>query len=166
MPIRSESLYRGQAMDPYASHTLFYDILDLAVFLRMETLRLSKLIDESYTLTNAQQGLLGMIYRYEGATQAELARLYKRDPKNLINAVAELKKRGLVRLEARGEKEKPVYLTEEGHGVNNKLMAARGKLIDKLLESVSEAQLIEVRAVLEQLSDALYKEVSSLEKSE
>lgn len=166
MPIRDEKLYRGQSLDPYSNHTPFYDILDLSVFLRMETLRLSKFIDQTYTLTNAQQGLLGMIYRYEGATQAELARLYRRDPKNLIKGVSELRRRGLVCVKPRGEKEKPVYLTQAGRQINDDLMKARGALIEKLLESVSREELNEVRRVLEVLSDALYAEVSSLDRQE
>lgn len=140
--------------DPYEAHKLIYDIIDEAVRIRFETIRLSEKIDETYTLTNAQQGLLGMIYRYEGATQSELAAIYQRDLKNIIKGVRTLEKRGLV-TKGRTGMAKPVFLTDEGRSMNDRLMAHRGQMIDQLLATLPNEALEQARGTLKQLSAAM-----------
>lgn len=140
--------------DPYEAHKLIYDIIDEAVRIRFETIRLSEKIDETYTLTNAQQGLLGMIYRYEGATQSELAAIYQRDLKNIIKGVRTLEKRGLVTKGSQGMS-KPVFLTDEGRSMNDRLMAHRGQMIDHLLTNLSSEALEQTRVTLKALGTAM-----------
>lgn len=149
--------------DPYEAHKLIYDIIDEAVHIRSETVRMSQMIDETYTLTNAQQGLLGMIYRYEGSTQSELADIYQRDLKNIIKGVRTLEKRGLVTKGKRGM-EKPLFLTDEGRSMNDRLMQLRGHMIDALLSSLPKAQLELTRQTLQQLAHAMTDYVDGLEK--
>lgn len=146
----SKQLYRGDETDPYTHHKAIYDLIDLSVKIRQETLRLSKIVDSTYTLTNAQQGLLGMIYRYEGATVSELAEIYQRDSKNLIKAVTQMENRGLVRRQSSaGSKRKALYLTEEGHFMNTRLMDMRGLLIEYLLKTLPKESLEATRQTME-----------------
>lgn len=147
--------------DPYEAHKLVYDIIDESVRIRSETIRLSHLIDETYTLTNAQQGLLGMIYRYEGSTQSELADIYQRDLKNIIKGVTELEKRGLVR-KGQEKHQKPLFLTDEGRRLNDHLMKMRGELIAHLMAQLPTEALEQTRETLKQLSSLMGKYVDDL----
>lgn len=148
----SQNLYRGDETDPYTHHKAIYDLIDLSVKIRQETLRLSKIVDTTYTLTNAQQGLLGMIYRYEGATVTELSAIYQRDSKNLIKAVTQMEQRGLVKRSLQPQsKRKALYLTEAGKTMNNELMVMRGKLIEHLLMELPRESLEAARQTMEGL---------------
>jgi len=149
-------------MDPYEHHKKVYDIIDRAYFLRTMMSNYSKVIDESYQLPNSLQALLGMIYRYEGSTQSELAVIYKRDEKNIIHYVSDLVKRKLVYKVKDGQKKK-LYLTEEGQIINNRLMIKRGELIDDILDVVDNEHLTITRNTLDQIINLLIEKIDSAE---
>jgi len=149
-------------MDPYEHHKKVYDIIDRAYFLRTMMSNYSKVIDESYQLPNSLQALLGMIYRYEGSTQSELAVIYKRDEKNIIHYVSDLVKRNLVYKVKEGQKKK-LYLTEEGQIINNHLMIKRGELIDDILDIVDDDHLAITRDTLDQIINLLIEKIDSAE---
>ncbi len=149
-------------MDPYEHHKKVYDIIDRAYFLRTMMSNYSKVIDESYQLPNSLQALLGMIYRYEGSTQSELAVIYKRDEKNIIHYVSDLVKRNLVYKVKEGQKKK-LYLTEEGQIINNHLMIKRGELIDDILDIVDNEHLAITRDTLDQIINLLIEKIDSAE---
>ena len=149
-------------MDPYEHHKKVYDIIDRAYFLRTMMSNYSKVIDESYQLPNSLQALLGMIYRYEGSTQSELAVIYKRDEKNIIHYVSDLVKRKLVYKVKDGQKKK-LYLTEEGQIINNRLMIKRGELIDDILDIVDDDHLAITRDTLDQIINLLIEKIDSAE---
>jgi len=149
-------------MDPYEHHKKIYDIIDRAYFLRTMMSNFSKVIDESYQLPNSLQALLGMIYRYEGSTQSELAVIYKRDEKNIIHYVSDLVKRNLVYKVKEGQK-KRLYLTEEGKTVNNHLMIKRGELIDIILDGVDDSDLEITKNTLDQIIATINAKIVSSE---
>jgi len=153
---------KGVLMDPYEHHKKVYDIIDRAYFLRTMMSNYSKVIDESYQLPNSLQALLGMIYRYEGSTQSELAVIYKRDEKNIIHYVSDLVKRNLVYKVKEGQKKK-LYLTEEGQIINNHLMIKRGELIDDILDIVDNEHLAITRDTLDQIINLLIEKIDSAE---
>jgi len=153
---------KGVLMDPYEHHKKVYDIIDRAYFLRTMMSNYSKVIDESYQLPNSLQALLGMIYRYEGSTQSELAVIYKRDEKNIIHYVSDLVKRKLVYKVKDGQKKK-LYLTEEGQIINNRLMIKRGELIDDILDVVDNEHLTITRNTLDQIINLLIEKIDSAE---
>lgn len=140
-------------IDPYEDHKLIYDIIDAAVQLRIETLQLSRVIDETYTLPNSMQGTLGMIYRYEGSTQSELSAIYQRESKNLIRTISELERRGLVYKKQEGRCRR-LYLTDVGRQMNDQLMAQRGAWIDTLLKNLSVEDLEITRKTMKALCEA------------
>lgn len=127
-------------MDPYEHHKKVYNIMDRSHFLRSAMAQFSKVIDDTNSLPNSLQAMLGMIYRYEGKTQSELAEIYQRDEKNLIHYVTDLVKRGYVYKVQEGQKKK-LFLTESGQTINDILMQRRGALIEKILAQIPEENL-------------------------
>lgn len=145
-------------MDPYEHHKRVYDIIDRAHFLRTLMTNYSKVLDEDYRLPNSLQALLGMIYRYEGKTQSELAVIYKRDEKNIIHYVSDLTKRGLVKKVVDGQR-KRLYLTDEGLAVNDKLMKKRGVLIEKIMSLTTDEAFENTKDTLDLIIDVLTDEM-------
>lgn len=133
-------------------HTLIYDIIDNATYINQEMYRLADHIDVFGVIPNSLQGMLGKIYRYEGRTQAEIAQIYDIDIKNTIKYVNELYKRGYVRKEQVDNKRKVIYLTKEGHRVNQHFMKERAILLNKVIDEIALRELDETRNVLVRMS--------------
>jgi len=117
-------------------------------------MKLSKVIDERNNIPNSLQGMLGMIYRYEGATQSELAEIYKRDSKNIIKYVTDLEKRGYIEKRKDGNK-KRIYLTAQGREINEHFMISRGRLIEHLMSEIPEEDLEITRKILFKIADLM-----------
>lgn len=150
-----------EKIDKYEHHKLIYDIIDRAVFVRNQTIRLSKVIDDDYNIPNSLQGVLGMVYRYEGKTQSELSDMYKRDQKNLIKYVSDLEKRGLI-VKKDNDNKKEIYLTDKGRELNDKFMKGRGLMIEHLLESIDNDKLETTRETLLKLSRVMEEYIDDL----
>lgn len=150
-----------EKIDKYEHHKLIYDIIDRAVFVRNQTIRLSKVIDDDNNIPNSLQGVLGMVYRYEGKTQSELSDMYKRDQKNLIKYVSDLEKRGLI-VKKENDNKKEIYLTEKGRELNDKFMKGRGLMIEHLLESIDNDKLETTRETLLKLSKVMEDYINDL----
>lgn len=149
--------------DPYEHHKQVYDIVDQAVQINNEMKRLSKIIDEYNNIPNSLQAMLGMIYRYEGTTQSQLAEIYEVDPKNTIKYVSQLVKRGYIEKKLDGNK-KRLYLTTEGQAVNGYFMKTRGQLIDHLLNNVDPTALAITRNTLFHMSGLMKNYITNLEE--
>ena len=80
----------------YEHHKKVYDITDNAALILSEFSKIPKLIDPEFNIPNSLQAILGKIYRYEGKTQSEIAKIYKSDYQNTVRYISELEHRGLV----------------------------------------------------------------------
>lgn len=150
--------------DQYEAHKLIYDITDKAALILSEMSKLSRYIDPENTIPNSLQATLGKVYRYEGSTQSELAKIYKANKQNTIRYISELEKRGLVYKVVLDSKRKGVYLTEEGRRINDHFMKTRGEFLDEALGCIPEEQLDMTRQTLKKISEILVNHNSSQEE--
>jgi DNA-binding MarR family transcriptional regulator len=153
-------------MDKYENHKKVYDITDNAALVLSEFNKISKLIDPDYNIPNSLQAILGKVYRYEGKTQSEIAKIYKSDYQNTIRYISELETRGFIRKEAIDNKRKVIYLTALGQEVNNHFMEERGEFIEQVLSQVDEVDLRTTKETLNRIANIMSNYSESLTKTD
>ncbi len=116
-------------------HVAVYDLFDRMANIIQDLNNISNYVDEGWRLTNALQSMLGKVYRYEGSTVSELARIYDIDLKNTTRYVNDLEKRGLLYKEKSG-RQKILKLTPQGHQLHKVLSDAKGRLLDKIIDAI------------------------------
>jgi DNA-binding MarR family transcriptional regulator len=148
----------------YEEHKKIYDITDRAALILSEFSKLSKLIDPEFNIPNSLQATIGKIYRYEGKTQSEIAKIYKADKQNTIRYISELEHRGLIYKVELDNKRKGIYLTEKGKKTNEHFMEARGKFLERALFSIPEENLQITKETLQQLITIIVEYIAELEE--
>lgn len=141
--------------DQYEAHKLIYDITDNAALILSEMSRLSRTIDPENTIPNSLQATLGKVYRYEGKTQSEIAKIYKANKQNTVRYITELEKRGLIFKVTLDNKRKGIYLTDEGRRINEHFMITRGEFLDEALSSIPQKELEITRQTMQKISSIL-----------
>lgn len=153
-------------MNRFEDHKKVYDITDNAALILSEFNKISKLIDPDYNIPNSLQAVLGKVYRYEGKTQREIAKIYKSDYQNTIRYISELESRGLIKKENIDHKRKVIYLTSLGKDVNNHFMEARGEFIEQILSQVDEDDLKTTKETLRTIANIIIKHSESLTRTD
>ncbi len=141
--------------EKYEVHKRFYDITDACARVVKEMNRLANLYESGSELSNALQTALGMVFRYEGRTQREIALIYQSDYQNMIKYISELEKRGYIEKVPKDNRRKGVFLTKLGRQVNGKLMDERGILITKTLSELDEEDLLMTKKTLDHMIDLM-----------
>lgn len=147
----------------YESHKKVYDITDRAYRIQSKMQVLSHLVDPHHDMPNSLQSVLGKIYRYEGSTQRDIARIYQIDYKNVIRYISDLEHRGLVKKELLDAKRKGIYLTDKGREVIEFLLEARRDIMEAVLRMVSDEDLEITKRTLDLMIDQVASKVKALE---
>ncbi len=137
--------------DSYEDDKMVYDISDRAARLLGEFNKLSKVIDPNSNLPNSLQAILGKVYRYEGKTQRDIASIYQMDYQNTVKYISELQQRRLIHKIDIDSKRKGIYLTKEGHRINDHLMSQRGRIIAEVLEVIPKHKLLDTKETLDDI---------------
>ncbi len=134
--------------------TRVYDLFDRVMSMHQSLIHLAERVDPIGTLPHSLQSILGKVYRYEGSSAVQIARIYGIDEKNTIKYIGDLEQRGLVYKKREGRR-RAVYLTEEGQRVNHQLMAVRDPLIEEILSSVGIDRLDTLIPALDRVVEAI-----------
>lgn len=150
----------------YEKHKKFYDITDRAGRILSKFNQFSHHIDPDHNMPNSLQSTLGKIYRYEGSTQREIASIYQKDYQNTIRYITDLEKRGLVMKKSIDARRKGIWLTEKGAEINNRLMEARGKVVEAAMAEISDEEFAIAKSTLERMIEAVSREIEWYESGE
>ena len=137
-------------------HVVVYDIFDRMGSIIQDLNNISNYVKDGWKLPNSLQSVLGKIYRYEGNTVSEIARIYDIDLKNTTKYVNELEKRGLIYKEKQG-KQKILKLTEEGRNLHKVLSEEKGELLDRLLEVIGSESIETTAQALKLMAEQTHK---------
>lgn len=142
-------------------HVVVYDIFDRMGSIIQDLNNISNYVQDGWKLPNSMQSVLGKIYRYEGNTVSEIARIYDIDLKNTTKYVNELEKRGLIYKEKQG-KQKILKLTEEGRSLHKTLSEEKGKLLDRVIAAIGQDDVETTAQALKLMAEqthAFYEEI-------
>jgi len=133
-------------------HIQIYDIFDRMANIIQDLNNISQYVESGWQLPNSLQSMLGKIYRYEGQTVSEIARIYNIDLKNTTKYVGELEKRQLVIKEKQG-RQNILLLTDAGRTLHQSLSSEKAVLLERILEEVEVHHLKTSIEVLDQISE-------------
>jgi DNA-binding MarR family transcriptional regulator len=102
-------------------------------------------------LTAAQANVLTEIAYGQPRSNAELARLHSVTPQSMVEILASLERRGLISRSAKpeGGRTMPAELTKEGHSQLLSVHLAMRQVEERLLKSLSTAEISQLRKLLE-----------------
>jgi DNA-binding MarR family transcriptional regulator len=101
--------------------------------------------------------ILTRLEREDGRSQAEISRLYEMDPSRVTRTAQAMESEGLIWRERDPEDNRVVrmYLTDDGRRVLQKLPALNEHIRGRVRTVLSEAELRELRRMLEVLAGAM-----------
>ncbi len=144
-------------------HVRIYDIFDRMAGIIQDLNNISQYVEEGWKLPNSLQSMLGKIYRYEGKTVSEIARIYDIDLKNTTKYVRELEKRKLIKKEKHG-KSNTLMLTEEGHLLHKSLSEDKAILLDEIIKKLHPDQLSFTAETLRQMQELTREHYRGIKK--
>jgi DNA-binding MarR family transcriptional regulator len=117
-----------------------------------------------FNLSVTQYWALVHLEAPEGLPLSELAFLLIRDKSNMTSLVDKLEKEGLaIRKPGKNGDRRytRVALTEQGQRLRSQVIASHDHLINRRLERLPEERLLELRTLLQELSDELQSQLES-----
>jgi len=113
-------------------------------------------------LTVAQANVLTELAYGQPRSNAELARLYSVTPQSMVEVLASLERRGLISRSAKpdGGRAMPAELTKEGHSQLLSVHLAMRQVEQRLLGSLSTADISRLRSLLEACLAGIEREQS------
>jgi DNA-binding MarR family transcriptional regulator len=113
-------------------------------------------------LTAAQANVLTELAYGQPRSNAELARLHSVTPQSMVEILASLERRGLISRSAKPDRGRamPTELTNEGHSQLLSVHLAMREVEQRLLNSLSPADISRLRKLLEACLTGIEKEYS------
>jgi DNA-binding MarR family transcriptional regulator len=113
-------------------------------------------------LTAAQANVLTELAYGQPRSNAELARLHSVTPQSMVEILASLERRGLISRSARPDRGRamPAELTKEGHSQVLSVHLAMRQVEQRLLNSLSMADIARLRKLLEVCLTGIEREYS------
>lgn len=115
-----------------------------------------------YNLTPEQAGVLRRLGEEEGISQKELSIRMMKDQTNITRLLDQLEKKKLVRRGPNKEDRRSflAYLTEDGKGMNKKIILAELEIMEIAFKGVSD----EKRALLKEVIEEIYANINAYNK--
>jgi len=119
-------------------------------------------------LTAAQASVLTELAYGQARSNAELARFHSVTPQSMIEMLISLERRGLISRSAKpeGGRAMPAELTKEGHARLLSVHLAMRQVEKRLLDSLSTADISELRKLLEACLTGIEKEYPGTDPNE
>jgi DNA-binding MarR family transcriptional regulator len=119
-------------------------------------------------LTGAQANVLAELAYGQPRSNAELARFHSVTPQSMVEMLVSLERRGLVSRSARpeGGRAMPAELTKEGHARLLSVHLAMRQVEQRLLNSLSTAEISQLRKLLEACLIGIEKEYPGSDPNE
>jgi DNA-binding MarR family transcriptional regulator len=119
-------------------------------------------------LTATQANVLTELAYGEPRSNAELARFHSVTPQSMVEMLVSLERRGLISRSARpeGGRAMPAELTKEGHARLLSVHLAMRKVEQRLLDSLSTADISQLRKLLEACLIGIEKEFPGSDPNE
>ncbi|WP_248929999.1 MarR family winged helix-turn-helix transcriptional regulator [Paenibacillus hamazuiensis] len=120
---------------------------------------------QPYDITTEQWTVLTRLAEQDGISLKELARRSEKDQTNLTRILDQLERKELVfrRANAADRRSLLAYITDKGRALNSVLVPIEKKVVDMMLEDLSEQDIVRFRAFLTHIANKAQKHIQDVE---